>query len=363
MQMVKINKDTRKKLDVYVKEIEKLQPVRTTELPFKEVNYYFLNLLVNNKEIINKKYGKSYSLYVLPGYKHLADERYNKDTGKPLKKEKITTNNELNFKFDEIIEKWLSHIPTVSITQEFINDNDSEKKPINAKLFPIRSHFLYSELKKKFEQLHISYPDTFSNPCIYLEKYITVSDRFSKKRDKLIQKIIDLITYDLGITMFPNLYVTPKLINGILLRMNCGLSWGTDDFTDEWKDFFKQFHSSIILVDNSYEYYLRNLNDSCYYENIPINNNEIKFEITDLTSHFSKKYFPITIFFNDSNKSIQKDVFKKPIDLKVEKLLKHLSESEEILRDIKILERLTYELNSYSDIMEKNLELFKNMKN
>jgi len=361
--MVKINKETRKKLDVYVKEIEKLQPVRTEDLPFKKINYYFLGLLVNNQEIIKKKYGESYVLYVLPGYEHLAEERYSKDSGKPLRKDGKTTDNELNFKFDEIIEKWLSQIPTVSITQGFVNDNDSEMKPLGTILFPIRYHSLYSELKKKFEKLHIEYPDTFSDPCIYLEKYITASPRFFKKRDKLIQKIIDLITYDLGITMFPNLYVTHKLINGILSRMKDGLHWENGDFTDEWKDFFIQFHSSIILVNNSYEYYLRILNDSCYYENIPINKNEIKFEITDFTSHFSDNYFPITIFFNDSKKAIPKEVFKEPMDLKVENLLIHLSESKEILSDIKSLERLTSELNRYSEIMEKNLELFKNMKN
>ncbi|KYK23442.1 hypothetical protein AYK24_07580 [Thermoplasmatales archaeon SG8-52-4] len=361
--MVKINRETRKKLDLYVKEIERLQPVRTEDLPFKKINYYFLGLLVNNKEIIKKKYGESYVLYVLPGYEHLAEERYRKDSGKPLRKDGETTDNGLNFKFDEIIETWLSQIPKVSISQGFVDDNFSEINPLDTELYLIKSHSLYFELKKKFEQLHISYPDTFSDPCIYLDKFIAASVRFFKKRDKLIQKIIDLITYDLGITMFPNLYVTPKLTDGILLRMNYGLNWGFRDFTDEWKDFFKQFHSSIILVDNSYEYYLRNFNDDCYFENIPINETEVKFEITDFTSHFSKKYFPISIFFNDSNKSIPKDVFKESIDLKVEKLLTHLSESKEILSDIKSLERLTSELNSYGEIMLKNLELFKNMKN
>lgn len=244
-----------------------------------------------------------------------------------------------------------------------MKNNDSEIKPLETILFPIRYHSLYSELKKKFEQLHISFPDTFSDPCIYLEKFITASSRFFKKRDKLIQKIIDLITYDLGVTMFPNLYVTHKLINGILIRMKRGMYWENGDFTNEWKEFFKQFHSTIILVDNSYEYYLRILNDSCYFEYLQINKNEIKFEISDFTRHFSEKYFPITIFFNDSNKSIPKDVFKEAMDLKVEKLLTHLSESKEIQKEIKSLERLTSELNSFGDLMLKNLELFKNMKN
>lgn len=56
--MVQINKDTRTKLDVYINEIERLQPIHPTELPFKEINYYFLKLLVNNKEIIKKNMEK-----------------------------------------------------------------------------------------------------------------------------------------------------------------------------------------------------------------------------------------------------------------------------------------------------------------
>lgn len=163
--------------------------------------------------------------------------------------------------------------------------------------------------------------------------------------------------------MFPNLYVTPNLIHGILLRMKFGLGWKTGDFTNEWKDFFIQFHSKIILLDDGYEYYLRNLNEGFYFENLPINKNEIKFDISDFISHFYEKYFPITIFFNDSNKPISKEVFKESMDLKVEKLLKHFSESKEIQSEIKSLERLTNELNSYGDIMWKNLELFKKMKN
>lgn len=361
--MVYYSKKTRKKLDLYVKEIEKLQPVRTSELPFKQVNYYYLKLLVSNQEIINKKYGKSYTLYVLPGYEHIAEERYIKDTKKPLRNDRITSNIELNFKFDDIVKNWLSQIPTVSLTLGFVKNIDSEMKPLNILLFPIRFHPLYSELKKKFEQLHILYPDTFLDPCIYLEKFITASSGFFKKRDKLIQKIIDLITYDLGVTMFPNLYVTPNLIHGILLRMKFGLGWKTGDFTNEWKDFFIQFHSKIILLDDGYEYYLRNLNEGFYFENLPINKNEIKFDISDFISHFYEKYFPITIFFNDSNKPISKEVFKESMDLKVEKLLKHFSESKEIQSEIKSLERLTNELNSYGDIMWKNLELFKKMKN
>ena len=126
MQMVKINRQTRKKLDLYVKEIERLQPVRTEDLPFKKINYYFLRLLVNNKEIIKKKYGDTYVLYVIPGYEHLAEERYSKDSGKTLRKDGETKDNALNFKFDEIIEKWLSQIPRVSISQGFLDDNGSE---------------------------------------------------------------------------------------------------------------------------------------------------------------------------------------------------------------------------------------------
>lgn len=148
MQMVYYSKKTRKKLDLYVKEIEKLQPVRTSELPFKQVNYYYLKLLVSNQEIINKKYGKSYTLYVLPGYEHIAEERYIKDTKKPLRNDRITSNIELNFKFDDIVKNWLSQIPTVSLTLGFVKNIDSEMKPLNILLFPIRFHPLYSELKK-----------------------------------------------------------------------------------------------------------------------------------------------------------------------------------------------------------------------